>query len=75
LEDAAEEMTRAIILALTAFALICLWLDQPKPIKSVQVDYCLVDMKVAAPDQFGVWHKFWAKGYGPCSDLDRYENI
>jgi hypothetical protein len=68
-------MIRAVILAATLAALLCLYLDQPTPVKAVQIDYCVIDEHFAAKDELGRWHRFWAKGYGPCSRLDRYENI
>jgi len=45
------------------------------PVKAVQVDYCVIDYPAAARDAAGEWHYGWAHGYGPCSLLDRYENI
>jgi hypothetical protein len=68
-------MVRAIILALTAATLLCLWLDRPTPVKSVQVDYCVISYRALARDQFGLPHIIWTQGWGPCSQLDRYENI
>lgn len=68
-------MIRAVLLALTAAMLLCLWLDRPAPVKSVQVDYCVVSYRAAAKDQYGGVHIIWTKGWGPCSELDRYENI
>jgi hypothetical protein len=68
-------MVRAIILALTAATLLCLWLDRPTPVKSVQVDYCVISYRALARDQFGFPHIIWTQGWGPCSQLDRYENI
>lgn len=71
----ASPLIRSIILAATAVALVCLWLDRPAPVKAVQVDYCVIDYPAAARDAAGEWHYGWAHGYGPCSLLDRYENI
>lgn len=68
-------MIRAVIVSATIAALIIGWLERPTPVKSVQVDYCVIDYKAAGKDQFGNWHTGWAKGYGPCTLLDRYEQI
>jgi hypothetical protein len=67
-------MIRAAVLALTAAMLFCMWLDRPTPVKSVQVDYCMITYRAAAIDQRGDTHIIWTKGWGPCSQLDRYEN-
>lgn len=67
-------MIRAVILALTAATLICMWLDRPAPIKTIQVDYCWISYRAQAVDQYGLPHVVWTKGFGPCSQLDRYEN-
>lgn len=81
-------MTRAIILSATIAALICMYLDRPRPIQTVETKYCLQDIHVAErqvlimPDGRPVikdgklverWQKLWAKGYAPCSQMDRYE--
>jgi hypothetical protein len=68
-------MVRAVLLALTAATLLCLWLDRPTPVKSVQVDYCVISYRALARDQFGLPHIVWTQGWGPCSQLDRFENI
>lgn len=68
-------MIRAAILAVTAAVLLGMWLDRPAPVKSVQVDYCVISYRAQAFDQFGIPHIIWTQGYGPCSQLDRYENI
>ncbi|WP_454626987.1 hypothetical protein [Bradyrhizobium cenepequi] len=68
-------MTRAIILAATAAAIIVGYLDRPKPVKAVSVPYCVIDIPFAAKDFRGNLHKGWGKGYGPCSQLDRFEDI
>jgi hypothetical protein len=64
-------LARSIILAAALAALFCLYRDRPKPVK----DYCVIDEHFAAKDELGRWRRFWGKGYGPCSRLDRYENI
>lgn len=66
---------RAGILAVTICLIIFAAANQPKPVKSDQVDYCVITYKVAGKDADGEWHTGWARGYGPCSLLDRYENI
>lgn len=68
-------MIRAVVLAATFATLIILWADQPAPAKLVQVDYCKIEYKAARKDFWGEWEYGWASGYGPCSLLDRYENI
>jgi len=68
-------MIRAVLLALTAAMLLCMWLDRPQPVKTVQVDYCVITYRAAARDQHGGLHIVWTKGWGPCSELDRYEEI
>jgi hypothetical protein len=68
-------MLRTLIVALTIGVLINLLLDRPAPSRLVQVDYCVVDERVAGKDEYGVWHFEWAPMYSPCSELDRYENI
>jgi hypothetical protein len=69
-------MTRALILVATITIFVCLLLDRPKPVKSAQVvPYCVITYPAAVKDAQGNWHKGWARGYGPCSQLDRFENI
>jgi hypothetical protein len=67
-------MIRAVIVAATIAALIALWIDRPKPVKSVQVDYCKVTVRAAVKDDAGEWQFGWAHIYDTCSLLDRYEN-
>jgi hypothetical protein len=45
-----------------------------EPVKTVQVDYCWISYRAQAVDQYGLPHIVWTKGFGPCSQLDRYEN-
>lgn len=66
---------RCLILALTICALIFIAANQPKPVKAVEVPYCVITYKAIGPDQFGRKRLGWARGYGPCTLLDRYENI
>jgi len=48
---------------------------EPIPLRPlVQVDYCLISYRAQAVDQYGLPHIVWTKGFGPCSQLDRYEN-
>jgi hypothetical protein len=69
-------MIRAIILAATIAALFTLWRERPlSPVIVSQVDYCVITYKGAGKDEMGQWHQGWVQGYGPCSLLDRYENI
>ena len=84
-------MIRAVILATTIAALICMWGDRPAPSRMVDVPYCEVDKRVAVKeflvkrdkspilDANGEpvwrWHFEWEKRYAPCTELDRYEFI
>ena len=68
-------MIRAVLLALTIAALLCMWGDRPKPAKIVQVDYCPISYRAAVKDELGVWHFGWGAGYGPCALMDRFEEI
>ena len=69
-------MIRAVILAATIAALCCLWQDRPKPIASVQVDYCVITYPAAGKDPVTGELMFgWTRGYGPCSLQDEYRNI
>lgn len=67
-------MIRAILLALTAAMLLCMWLDRPQPVKPVQTDYCVISYRAIARDERGGRHIVWTKGWGLCTELDRYEN-
>ena len=67
-------MIRAILITFALSVLIYAYLDRPKPVKSVQVDYCMISYRALARDQFGLPHIVWTSGFGPCSLLDRYEN-
>jgi hypothetical protein len=70
-------MIRALILVALITICVCFLLrDRPTPVKAAKVvTYCVIDEHFAAKDELGRWHRFWGKGYGPCSRLDRYENI
>ena len=69
-------MTRALILAATFATLFCLWMERSTPVKSVQTDYCLNDVRIARRHpETGEWQYGWGKGYGPCSEHDAFENI
>jgi hypothetical protein len=70
-----SSLIRAMLIAFAIATLICAFIDQPAPVKTTQVDYCVVTYKRAAKDERGVVHFGWAKGWGPCTDLDRYEFI
>jgi len=67
-------MIRAALIAFALAVLVCAFIDQPKPVKTVQVDYCWISYRAKAVDQFGLPHIVWTSGFGPCSLLDRYEN-
>ena len=66
---------RIVILLLTILALIRTGMDRLPASRLVQTDYCWVDFYGAAKDNAGELHRFWTQGWGPCSQLDRYENI
>lgn len=68
-------MIRDLILTVTILCIVYIAAHQPPPVKTVQVDYCVIEYKAAAKDRFGIWHEGWARGYGMCRYLDRYENI
>lgn len=68
-------MIRAVIFSATISALLCMYLDRPKPVKVVQTDYCMVDKRVAGKDDMGRWRFAWGKMYAPCSQQDIYRNI
>lgn len=68
-------LTRAIIISATIAALFAVWKDQPKPIISPVVPYCVVTERAAAKDELGQWHYGWSRGYGPCYLQDEYKEI
>ena len=67
-------MIKAMLIAFAVATLICAFIDQPIRPKPVQVDYCWIAYRAAAKDEFGGVHIIWTRGWGPCSQLDRYEN-
>lgn len=82
------ETARSAVLLATILILVYWAAHQPKPVEVVEVKYCLQDLYVAQkqilvmPNGSPVikdgklverWVKFWAPGYGPCSEMDRYE--
>lgn len=68
------EVARDAILTATLLACIFLFAHQEAPIKPVKVDYCSqVVSKYVATDPRGGKHIIWARGWGLCRDLDRYE--
>lgn len=71
-------MTRAVILSLTIAALIMLWTEPapPPPKVAAVTPYCVIDYLAAQRHPLtGEWVTGWAKGWGPCKFLDRYEYI
>lgn len=54
-----SRMIRDLILTITILCIVYIAAHQPPPVKTVQVDYCVITFKAARP----------------CSLLDRYENI
>ena len=82
-------MMRAVILAATIAALICIWGDRPAPSRMAQVDYCVIDKRMASKeyamrggqpllDEAGEpiwrWRFEWGELYAPCSQQDRFVN-
>lgn len=68
------ELARDAILTATLLACIFLFAHLQAPLKPVKVDYCgQVASRYLATDQYGGKHIIWAKGWGLCRDLDRYE--
>lgn len=57
---------RAGILALTICALVFIADNQPRPVKSVKVDYCVQPV-------WNVWGERIGGRWVICSELDRYE--
>jgi hypothetical protein len=68
-----EEAARSFILLLTFLAIIYWAAHQPKPVEVVETKYCPIGFRAAYKDENGEWVKVWAKGYGPCELMDRYE--
>lgn len=66
---------RAGILAVTICAIIFTVDNQPRPVKRVEVPYCLITYKAIGKDVFGKTRLGWATGYGPCSLQDIYRYI
>ena len=68
---------RDLILTLTAVALVYVADNWPKPVKPVEtVPYCIIDFPTGRIHPLtGEWQKGWGRGYGPCTLLDRYEEI
>lgn len=71
--EKALNVIKAILIAFSVATVICAFIDQPIKIKPVQTDYCWISYRAAARDQFGGIHIIWTKGWGLCSQLDRYE--
>lgn len=65
-------LTRAVILALTAAALITWYFEQPVRIQA-ETKYCPISQRTAVRDRYGNVHIVWAQVFGPCSLMDRYE--
>lgn len=63
-----------MIIAATLAILIGMWANRQIPIKPVKVDYCFMEFPGSDRRVDGE-HSMWIQGYGPCSALDRFENI
>lgn len=69
-------MIRAVIFSATVAALVVVWRDQPKPVQTVQVAYCVIDQRVAGKHPItGEWVFAWAQMYGPCDQQDKFFEI
>lgn len=68
-------MIRAVILSATIAALFAMWRDRPAPVKSVQVDYCIITERRAIQLPTGEYLFGWLPGYGPCALQDIYREI
>lgn len=66
---------RAALAAATIAALFSMWRDTPEPARLIQVDYCVVDKRVAGKDELGNWHFAWGEMYAPCNQQDRFRQI
>lgn len=67
---------RNLILTVAILGIIFAADNWPKPVKAAEaVPYCRITYKAAGRDIFGNWQSGWVTGYGPCSLLDRYEEI
>lgn len=66
---------RGGILAVTICLIIFAIDNQPRPVKSAEVAYCVVTYKAARKDLMGEYEFGWAKGYGPRSLQDIFRNI
>jgi hypothetical protein len=66
--------TRCLVLLLTILALVYMAANQPKPVRAVEVKYCsdVIYWKWAEAE-WGRKVKLWYLGWGPCSEMDRYE--
>lgn len=68
------ERARSAVLLSTILILIYWAAHQPNPVEVVEVKYCQINFRAAYKDENGEWVKVWARGYGLCSEMDRYEN-
>ena len=69
----AAPLTRAVIIALTAAALITWYVEQPVRIHAVETKYCPISQRTAIRDRYGNVHIVGAEVFGPCSLMGRYE--
>ena len=67
------ELARDAILTVTLLACVHVFASQHATPRADGVPFCVITYKAAGYDQEGKLHKGWARGYGPCSLLDRYE--
>jgi hypothetical protein len=70
-----SERIRSALLTLTILLLIFHFSHRdPAPVVT-QVDYCEINYRAAVRDMLGNWHTGWARGFGLCSLLDRFEYL
>jgi len=67
------ELARDAILTFTLLACVHVFANLHIPKRADGAQYCVITYKAAGYDQNGQLIKGWARGYGLCSQLDRYE--
>lgn len=67
------EFARDAILTLTLLACVHLFANLHVTKRADGAQYCIITYRAAGRDQAGNLIQGWARGYGLCSLLDRYE--
>lgn len=74
-----DSLARVVILMSTAIALIYIFSHQPQPaplrVEAVVLPYCEIDFPSAYKNRHGKWEFGFGHSWGPCSLMDRYEEI